>query len=111
MSIREYNNKVILYIPLKYGDGRDLSNDVVKELIDQSIKKLMKFGGGATLLDGLGYWEDGDTINKMKTKLIITYGYDLEKGKEIMQDLAKYIKEETKSQSICYEINNTLYII
>jgi len=105
--------KTILYIPLKDGEDHVMSQETVDILLDKSLRSLIAVAGGATVIEGRGYWENQNTgdIEHTKTMLIICYIEDISKGEKLLRELALWVKEQTNSQAICYEINNCLYMV
>lgn len=111
MKIKKLEHKIILYIPLVYGDGNIIEEDIIESLLDYSLSKLIDLGGGATVLDSIGYWKEDKKVNKMKTKLIIVYVDDINRSEIVIEEVSRVIKMKTKSDSICYEIDGKLYFV
>ena len=113
MKTEKLPYKTILYIPLRDGENHVMPQGKVDILLDKSLRDLIGLGGGATVLEGMGYWENVETghIDSTKTKLVICYLDDISKGEELLCELALWVKEQTNSQAICYEINNCLYVV
>ena len=105
--------KTILYIPLKDGNNKAMPQLEIDLLVEECLKQLISLGHGATVIEGMGYWEEqiSGEITSSKTKLIICYVADIKKAEKIIRELALWIKEKTNSEAICYEINNCLYIL
>ncbi|MBM7615260.1 hypothetical protein [Alkaliphilus hydrothermalis] len=112
MKIKKLAYKTTLYIPTEDGDNQSLPKGTLDELMEESLKSLVKLGGGATIVDGMGYWKDEKNIvEKMETKLIICHVDDLEKSVDILKKLSLQIKKKTNSKAVCFEINDSLYIL
>ncbi len=113
MQVKKLSYKTALYIPTEYGNDTQIPQYKIDNLIDMSLKRLIKIGGGATVIDGTGYWhkDNEDEVGKMQTKLIMCYVEDIEEGISTLKELAQWIKKETFSEAVCFEINNSLYIL
>ncbi|WP_069649268.1 DUF3574 domain-containing protein [Caloranaerobacter ferrireducens] len=105
-------HKIILYVPLKYGDGKNIPDEITDSILKKSIDKLTNISTGFTVIEGRGFWKTKENkMNDMKTKIIIIYVNELEEATKVIYDLALWIKKETISESICFEIDNSLYFV
>ncbi|TCP99108.1 hypothetical protein [Serpentinicella alkaliphila] len=113
MDVVKLPYKTIIYIPLKDGHNKALSQIAIDILLEECLKQLISLGHGATVIDGMGYWEEqlSGAITSSKTKLIICYVADIKKAEVLILKLALWVKETTDSEAICFEINNCLYIV
>lgn len=111
MNIKKLEHKIILYIPLVFGDGEVIEEDIIEDILDYSLGKLIDLGGGATVLDSVGYWKEDNKVNRMKTKLIIVYVDDINRSEIVIKEVSRVIKMKTKSDAICYEIDGKLYFV
>lgn len=100
-------NSVSIYLMKKDNDKKDLS-----QLNNDIIKKLSSAFGGATVVDGQGYWVDDNTLykddniiaecsysdlsNEMKASFLNTIKLEFEKGKQL---------------AVSVELNGELYIL
>lgn len=87
--------KVMLYVPTKPEDSKDVIRYVEKRLSNEY--------GGVTTVKGKGKWvnEDNKLISD-NVKVIKSVG---EIDKEIVESLAKFVKKELNEDTVMYEIN------
>lgn len=101
------NNSLSIYLMKKDNNGKDLTklnNGIIKELLDAF--------GGATVVDGQGYWVDNDTLYK-DDNIIVKCNYS-ELSNEMKINFLKAIKDEfEKAQqlAVSVELNGELYIL
>ena len=103
----ELKNSVSVYLMKKDNDKKDLSklNNVI-------IKNLSSAFGGATVVDGQGYWVDDDTLYK-DDNIIVKCNYS-ELSNEMRASFLNAIKlefEKGKQLAVSVELNEQLYIL
>ncbi|MBF8982056.1 hypothetical protein IZY60_00750 [Lutibacter sp. B2] len=107
----KFTHKFIIYIPLRDGKNKEIPKSDMDEILNHVLRTLIDLSGGATMIDGIGYWKDEkNSINTTDTKLIMCYFNDMERMKNILINLALWVKKETNSKAICYEIDDGLYM-
>lgn len=101
------NNSVSIYLMKKDNDKKDLSR-----LNNYIIKNLSSAFGGATVVDGQGYWVNNDTLYK-DDNIIVTCNYsELSKEmKNIFLNATKLEFEKGKQLAVSVELNGKLYIL
>lgn len=100
-------NSVAIYLMKKDNDKKDLS-----KLNNDIIKKLSSAFGGATVVDGQGYWVDNNTLYK-DDNIIVKCNYS-ELSTEMKINFLKAIKLEFKKGkqlAVSVELNEKLYIL
>ena len=103
----ELKNSVSVYLMKKDNDKKDLS-----KLNNDIIKNLSSAFGGATVVDGKGYWVDDDTLYK-DDNIIVKCNYS-ELSNEMRASFLNAIKlefEKGKQLAISVELNGQLYIL
>ena len=103
----ELKNSVSVYLMKKDNDKKDLS-----KLNNDIIKHLSSAFGGATVVDGQGYWVDNDTLYK-DDNIIVKCNYS-ELSKEMKASFLNTIKlefEKGKQLAVSVELNGQLYIL
>lgn len=101
------NNSVSIYLMKKDNNGKDLTelnNDIIKELSDAF--------GGATVVDGQGYWVDNDTLYR-DDNIIAKCNYS-ELSKDMLSAFLNAINKEFKEGkqlAVSVELNGCLYIL
>ena len=101
------NNSLSIYLMKKDNDKKDLS-----KLNNDIIKGLSSAFGGATIVDGQGYWVDNDTLYK-DDNIIVTCNYS-ELSDEMKASFLNAIKlefEKGKQLAVSVESNGKLYIL
>ena len=101
------NNSLSIYLMKKDNDKKDLS-----KLNNDIIKNLSSAFGGATVVDGQGYWVDDDTLYK-DDNIIVKCNYS-ELSKEMKASFLNAIKlefEKGKQLAVSVELNGQLYIL
>ena len=100
-------NSVSVYLMKKDNAKKDLS-----KLNNDIIKNLSSAFGGATVVDGLGYWVDDDTLYK-DDNIIVKCNYS-ELSNEMRASFLNSIKlefEKGKQLAVSVELNGELYIL
>ena len=100
-------NSVSIYLMKKDNDKKDLS-----KLNKDIIKNLASAFGGATVVDGQGYWVNNDTLYK-DDNIIVTCNYS-ELSKEMENTFLNAIElefEKGKQLAVSVELNGKLYIL
>ena len=103
----ELKNSVSVYLMKKDNDKKDLS-----KLNNDIIKHLSSAFGGATVVDGKGYWVDDDTLYK-DDNIIVKCNYS-ELSNEMRASFLNAIKlefEKGKQLAISVKLNGQLYIL
>lgn len=101
------NNSLSIYLMKKDNNGKDLTklnNGIIKELSDAF--------GGATVVDGQGYWVDNDTLYK-DDNIIAKCNYS-ELSKDMFNAFINAINKEFKEGkqlAVSVELNVCLYIL
>ena len=101
------NNSVSIYLMKKDNGKKDLS-----KLNSDIIKDLSSAFGGATVVDGQGYWVDNDTLYK-DDNIIAICNYS-ELSKEMKASFLSAIKlefEKGKQLAVSVELTGKLYIL
>ena len=101
------NKSLSIYLMKKDNDKKDLS-----KLNKDIIKNLASAFGGATVVDGQGYWVNNDTLYK-DDNIIVTCNYS-ELSKEMKNTFLNTIKlelEKGKQLAVSVELNKQLYIL
>lgn len=101
------NNTLSIYLMKKDNGKKDLS-----KLNNNIIKNLSSAFGGATVVDGQGYWVDKDTLYKDDI-IIVTCNYS-ELSDEMKASFLNAIKlefEKGKQLAVSVELNGELYIL
>ncbi|PAB60738.1 hypothetical protein [Anaeromicrobium sediminis] len=106
------NKKAIFYIPYEDGNDMNLDKKKIKHIEDYVVDELIKLGGGATVLEGVGYWRDAAGVKKkMDTKVILSYLKNYDNILDRIEKIGNYIKNETNSKEVCYELNDVSYFM
>ena len=103
----DLKNSVSIYLMKKDNDKKDLS-----KLNNDIIKNLSSAFGGATVVDGQGYWVDDDTLYK-DDNIIVKCNYS-ELSNEMKASFLNSIKlefEKGKQLAVSVELNGQLYIL
>ena len=101
------NNSLSIYLMKKDNDKKDLS-----KLNNDIVKKLSSAFGGATVVDGKGYWVDNDTLYK-DDNIIVKCNYS-KLSTEMKNSFLNSIKLEfkkAKQLAVTVELNGELYIL
>lgn len=101
------NNSLSIYLMKKDNDKKDLS-----KLNSDIIKDLSSSFGGATVVDGQGYWVDNDTLYK-DDNIIVKCNYS-NLSNEMKASFLNAIKlefEKGKQLAVSVELNGELYIL
>lgn len=101
------NKSLSIYLMKKDNDKKDLSS-----LNKNIIKNLSSAFGGATVVDGQGYWVDNDTLYK-DDNIIVTCNYS-DLSNEMKASFLKAIKlefEKGNQLAVSVELNGELYIL
>ena len=101
------NNSLSIYLMKKDNDKQDLS-----KLNNDIIKDLSSAFGGATVVDGQGYWVDNDTLYK-DDNIIVKCNYS-ELSNEMKASFLNAIElefEKGKQLAVSVELNGELYIL
>lgn len=101
------NNSLSIYLMKKDNSGKDLS-----DLNIGIINNLSSAFGGATVVDGQGYWVDNDTLYK-DDNIIATCNYS-KLSTEMKDSFLNSIKlefEKGKQLAVSVELNGALYIL
>ena len=101
------NNSLSIYLMKKDNDKQDLS-----KLNNDIIKDLSSAFGGATVVDGQGYWVDNDTLYK-DDNIIVKCNYS-ELSNEMKASFLNAIElefEKGKQLAVSVELNRELYIL
>lgn len=101
------NNTLSIYLMKKDNNKKDLS-----KLNNDIIKDLSSAFGGATVVDGQGYWVDNDTLYK-DDNIIVKCNYS-ELSNEMKVSFLNTIKlefEKGKQLAVLVELNGQLYIL
>ena len=101
------NNSLSIYLMKKDNDKKDLS-----KLNNDIIKNLSSAFGGATVVDGQGYWVDNDALYK-DDNIIVKCNYS-DLSSEMKNTFLKAIKlefEKGKQLAVSVELNGELYIL
>ena len=101
------DNLLSIYLMKKDNNKKDLS-----QLNNDIIKKLSSAFGGATVVDGQGYWVDDDTLYK-DDNIIVTCNYS-DLSNEMKNTFLNTIKlefEKGKQLAVSVELNGELYIL
>ena len=101
------NNSLSIYLMKKDNDKKDLS-----KLNNDIIKNFSSAFGGATVVDGQGYWVDDNTLYK-DDNIIVTCNYS-NLSNEMKASFLKAIKkefEEAQQLAVSIELNGELYIL
>ena len=101
------NKSLSIYLMKKDNNKKDLST-----LNNDIIKNLSSAFGGATVVDGQGYWVDDNTLYK-DDNIIVTCNYsDLSnKMKNTFLSAIKLEFEKGKQLAVSIELNGELYIL
>ena len=103
----DLKNSVSIYLMKKDNDKKDLS-----KLNNDIIKNLSSAFGGATVVDGQGYWVDDDTLYK-DDNIIVKCNYS-ELSNEMRASFLNSIKlefEKGKQLAVSIKLNEQLYIL
>ena len=101
------NNSLSIYLMKKDNDKKDLS-----KLNNDIIKNLSSAFGGATVVDGQGYWVDNDALYK-DDNIIVKCNYS-DLSNEMKVSFLKAIElefEKGKQLAVSVELNGELYIL
>ena len=101
------NNSLSIYLMKKDNDKKDLS-----KLNNDIVKNLSSAFGGATVVNGKGYWVDNDTLYK-DDNIIVKCNYS-ELSKDMKASFLNAIKlefEKGKQLAVSVELNGHLYIL
>lgn len=101
------NNTLSIYLMKKDNDKKDLST-----LNNDIIKNLSSAFGGATVVDGQGYWVDNDTLYK-DDNIIVQCNYS-ELSKKMKASFLNSVRLEfkkAKQLAVSVELNGELYIL
>lgn len=101
------NNALSIYLMKKDNNKKDLS-----KLNNDIIKKLSSVFGGATVVDGQGYWVDNDTLYK-DDNIIVKCNYS-KLSDEMRASFLNAIQlefEKGKQLAVSIELNKELYIL
>lgn len=101
------NNSLSIYLMKKDNNGKELS-----ELNNGIIKELSDTFGGATVVDGQGYWVDNNTLYK-DDNIIVTCNYS-ELSNDMLSAFLNAINKEFKEGeqlAVSVELNKCLYIL
>lgn len=101
------NNSLSIYLMKKDNNKKDLST-----LNNDIIKKLSSAFGGATVVNGTGYWVDDNTLYK-DDNIIAKCNYS-ELSTEMKASFLNAIKlefEKGKQLAVSVELNGKLYIL
>ena len=101
------NNTLSIYLMKKDNDKKNLS-----KLNNDIIKNLSSAFGGATVVDGQGYWVDNNILYK-DDNIIVKCNYS-ELSKEMKANFLTAIKlefEKGKQLAVSVELNGDLYIL
>ena len=101
------NNSLSIYLMKKDHDKKDLS-----KLNNDIINNLSSAFGGATVVDGQGYWVDNDTLYK-DDNIIVTCNYSnlSDEMKNTFLNSIKLEFEKGKQLAVSVEFNGELYIL
>ena len=101
------NKSLSIYLMKKDNDKKDLS-----KLNNDIIKNLSSAFGGATVVNGKGYWVDNDILYK-DDNIIVECNYP-ELSKDMKKEFLNAIKlefEKGKQLAVSVELNGHLYIL
>lgn len=103
---------VKLYIPTETKDGKVIDNS---EILKKCAVEMDESFGGATVINGVGYWSDKNNNNKLYTEDVniiqsFTGSMDDKKAYKLIQ-LAQYVKKELKQEAVTIEVNNQMKFI
>ena len=101
------NNSLSIYLMKKDNDKKDLS-----KLNNDIIKHFSSAFGGATVVDGQGYWVDDNTLYK-DDNIIVKCNYS-ELSNEMRASFLNAVKlefEKGKQLAVSVELNGQLYIL
>ena len=101
------NNSLSIYLMKKDNEKKDLS-----QLNNDIIKDLSSAFGGATIVDGQGYWVDNNTLYK-DDNIIVQCNYE-ELSKKMKNSFSNAIRLEfkkAKQLAVSVELNGELYIL
>ncbi|MBO8441069.1 MAG: hypothetical protein IAA89_01265 [Firmicutes bacterium] len=100
-------NSLSIYLMKKDNDKKDLT-----KLNNDIIKNLSSAFGGATVVDGQGYWVDDNTLYK-DDNIIVTCNYS-DLSNEMKNTFLNSIKlefEKGKQLAVSVELNGEFYIL
>ena len=100
-------NSLSIYLMKKDNDKKDLT-----KLNNDIIKNLSSAFGGATVVDGQGYWVDNNTLYK-DDNIIVTCNYS-DLSNEMKNTFLNSIKlefEKGKQLAVSVELNGEFYIL
>ena len=102
-------HSVTIYVPSIQRDGSPVSDREL--LLQDTITALLGLCGGATVTEGVGYWEGDDGLAVERVLLVTSYCEDLE---EIMGDVlavAESLASRANQEAVSVALDNSLQFV
>lgn len=104
---------VKIYVPSTVKGDIPITDAAHQKFVDQTLKQLSTWFGGATAVPGEGAWVDNSkTLIKEKVTIVYAFAEKLDKASlNQVVDYAKKLKNDLAQEAISLEVDGKLYFI
>lgn len=104
---------VKIYVPSTVKGDIQITDAAHQKFVDQTLKQLSAWFGGATAVPGEGAWVDNNkTLIKEKVTIVYAFAEKLDKDSlNQVVDYAKKLKDDLAQEAISLEVDGKLYFI
>ncbi|MFK7691389.1 DUF3574 domain-containing protein [Paenibacillus sp. HJGM_3] len=107
------NHVVKIYVPSTVNGTIPIADEAHDRFVDQALTKFSNLFGGATAIDGIGGWIDGDK-KLIKEKVTIVYSFADKLDNQSLNEVvayAKQLKKDLTQSSVSLEVDGKMYFI
>ena len=102
-------HSVTVYVPSTQRDGSPVSDRDV--LLQDTITALLGLCGGATVTDGVGYWQGDEGLAVEHVSLVTSYCEDLEAIIGDVLAVAEVLASKANQEAVSVALDNSLQFV
>jgi len=102
-------HSVTVYVPSRQRDGSPVSDRDV--LLQDTITALLGLCGGATVTDGVGYWQGDEGLAVEPVSLVTSYCESLEDIAGEVIALCEYLASRANQEAVSLALDNSLQFV